>query len=101
MTSYIRTIHNTAATANIVDYVRVTGPYYSDLGIGSTLIPFIYENGVLDIANIDNFNSYTGIPLMDSDLGIYYWAAVDLYEHLVLILFGTFEIGDQHLQLHQ
>jgi hypothetical protein len=70
MTSYIRNVHNTAAT-NTVDYVRVSGPYYSDSLIGSTLIPFIYDNGVLDIANIDNFNSYTGIPLMDSDLGIY------------------------------
>lgn len=53
------------------DYVRVSGPYYVDTTYGSLLIPFQYNNGVLDIANIENFSSYSGTPLMDSDVNMY------------------------------
>ena len=69
MTSHIRNVRD--VVSNNVDYVRVSGPYYTDSGIGPTLIPFIYDNGVLDISDIDNFNSYSGVPLMDSDVGVY------------------------------
>ena len=68
MTSFVR-VQNANGTG--LDYVRVSGPYYIDTGIGALLIPFIYNNGVLDISNIDNFAAYSGFPLMDSDLGIY------------------------------
>lgn len=69
MTSFIRSFPNERIKS--LDYVRATGPYYSDTIVGYTLIPFTYENGTLDIASYDNFNAYTGVPLQDSDINIY------------------------------
>jgi hypothetical protein len=69
MTSFIRSFPNERIKS--LEYVRATGPYYSDTGVGYTLIPFVYENGILDIASYDNFNAYTGVPLQDSDINIY------------------------------
>lgn len=70
MTSYVRRIQD-SNTKLPTEYVRVSGPYYVDTIIGNTLIPFTYDNGVLDIANIDNFNAFVGMPLMNVDIGQY------------------------------
>jgi hypothetical protein len=67
MTSCLRVLQNKPHE----DYVRITGPYFIDPVYGASLIPFIYLNGVVDIANIDNFNEYNGYPLMNSDIGLY------------------------------
>jgi len=52
-----------------VEYVRLSGPYYQDVVLGSLPIPFQCLNGVLDIAHIDNFDAYSGQPLMNIDVG--------------------------------
>jgi hypothetical protein len=67
MTSCLRTLQNKPSE----DYVRITGPYYIDSVLGASIIPFLYENGTLDIAHIDNFNAYSGYPLMNADIGLY------------------------------
>jgi hypothetical protein len=54
-----------------MEYMRVSGPYYIDSSLGAMLIPFTYDNGVLDIADIDAATSYSGFPLMDNDVGLY------------------------------
>jgi hypothetical protein len=77
MTSFIRSFPNERIKS--LEYVRATGPYYSDTGIGYTLFPLSYENGVLDIASFDDFNSYSGGPLQDSDINIY-----NLYVYKIL-----------------
>jgi hypothetical protein len=68
MTSSLRTTKNSTYDTF---YVRVSGPYYIDTRIGATLMPFTYNNGILDIAFIDNISSFAGTPLMDSDVGVY------------------------------
>jgi hypothetical protein len=70
MTSYVRRLQDCTSIIP-TDYVRVNGPYYIDSLIGNTLIPFTYDNGVLDIADIDNFNAFNGMPLMNADIGLY------------------------------
>lgn len=55
-----------------VEFVRVNGPYYNDSLIGYTLFPFTYENGVLDLALIDNmavFLNSPSPPLSTADSG--------------------------------
>jgi hypothetical protein len=68
MTSHVRMLQD---MLHRVEYSRVSGPYYIDKCFGGTLIPFTYANGTLDIANIDNFNEYSGNPLLDADIGQY------------------------------
>ena len=69
MTSYIR--GHTFSNDKQLQYVRVTGPYYTDPQVGSTLLPLQYGNGMLEIADVDGARSYSGPPLMDAEISLY------------------------------
>lgn len=55
---------------SLLDYVRISGPYYHNSDNGFALFPFVVADGELDIAPL-NFSEYASAPLMDTDINIH------------------------------